>query len=70
MPQIATWSELPAGIRDHLVERMRDRKISLDDLNQLRVWIESRPTFLKMSGTRTLARSNFAVRAGIPRLSF
>jgi hypothetical protein len=43
MPQTATWSELPAGIRDHLVERMRDRKISLGDLNQLRVWIESRP---------------------------
>jgi len=43
MPQIATWSELPPGIRDHIVERMRDRKISLDDLNQLRVWIESKP---------------------------
>jgi hypothetical protein len=36
MPQIATWPELPAGIRCHLVERMRHHKISLDDLNQLR----------------------------------
>ena len=43
MPQIETWSRLPAAIRDHLVERMRDRKISLEDLNQLRIWIESRP---------------------------
>jgi hypothetical protein len=34
---------LPAAIRDHLVERMRDRKISLEDLNHLRIWIESRP---------------------------
>ncbi len=70
MPQIATGSELPAGIRDHLVEHMRDCKISLDDLNQLRVWTESRPSCLKVSGTGTLARADFAVRAGIPRLSF
>ena len=43
MPQIETWSRFLAAIRDHLVERMRDRKISLPDLNQLRIWIESRP---------------------------
>jgi hypothetical protein len=41
--QIETWSRLPTAIRDHLVERMRDRKIGLEDLNQLRVWIESKP---------------------------
>jgi hypothetical protein len=43
MPQIETWSHLPAAVRAHLVERMHDRKISLQDLNQLRVWIESKP---------------------------
>lgn len=43
MPQIETWSRIPASIRDHLVERMRDRNISLDDLNQLRVWLETGP---------------------------
>jgi hypothetical protein len=43
MPQIETWSRLPPAIRAHLVDRMRDRKISLDDLNQLRLWIESKP---------------------------
>jgi hypothetical protein len=43
MPQIETWSRLPAGIRDHLIDRMCDRNIGLDDLNQLRVWIESKP---------------------------
>ncbi len=43
MPQIETWSRLPQPIRDHLVERMRDRKISLKDLNKLRLWIESKP---------------------------
>lgn len=41
MPQIETWSRLPSAIRDHLVEGMRDRKISLDDLN--RIWMESKP---------------------------
>jgi len=43
MPQIATWSHLPAAVRAHLVERMHDRKISLQDLDRLRVWIESKP---------------------------
>jgi hypothetical protein len=41
MPQIHTWDKLPAAIRDHLIERMRDRSISIADLNQLRLWIES-----------------------------
>jgi len=43
MPQIESWPRIPAPIRDHLVERMRDRNISLHDLNQLRVWIETKP---------------------------
>ncbi|HVO81675.1 MAG TPA: hypothetical protein VMT28_13150 [Terriglobales bacterium] len=43
MPQIETWSRMPAAIRAHLVERMHDRKISVEDLNRLRVWIESKP---------------------------
>lgn len=43
MPQIEAWSRLPAPVRDHLVERMHDRNIGLNDLNLLRVWIESQP---------------------------
>jgi len=43
MPQIESWSRLPQAVRDHLVERMRDRSINLDDLNQLRLWIETKP---------------------------
>jgi hypothetical protein len=43
VPQITSWPHLPIAIRDHLIERMRDRKISLNDLNQLRLWIESKP---------------------------
>ena len=43
MPQIEKWSLFPEAIRQHLIERMHDRKIGLDDLNRLRVWIESNP---------------------------
>ena len=43
MAEIETWSRLPAAVRNHLVERMRDRNISLEDLNHLRLWIESKP---------------------------
>jgi hypothetical protein len=43
MPRIAPWAELPPNVRQHLVDRMRDRAITIDDLNQLRLWIESAP---------------------------
>ncbi|MGH9453095.1 MAG: hypothetical protein ACRD2O_03900 [Terriglobia bacterium] len=44
MPRIETWSRLPAALRDHLIDRMRDRNISWEDLNELRVWLELKPT--------------------------
>ena len=43
MPQIETWSRIPPAIRDHLIERMRDRDIRIEDLNRLRLWLESKP---------------------------
>jgi hypothetical protein len=43
MPKIATWSQMPSSVREHLIERMRDREIGLADLNRLRVWMESNP---------------------------
>jgi hypothetical protein len=43
MPQIESWSRLPSAVREHLVERMRDRHIGIADLNQLRLWIETKP---------------------------
>ena len=43
MPRIALWRDLPAGVREHLIERMNERAINVADLNQLRVWIESEP---------------------------
>ena len=43
MPQIAEWDELPEAVRQHLIERMRDRQISLNDLNKLRLWMQTKP---------------------------
>lgn len=43
MPRIARWAELPPNLRQHLLDRMRDRAITISDLNQLRLWIESQP---------------------------
>ena len=66
MPQIETWAHLPAAVRAHLVERMHDRKVSLQDLNQLRLWIESKPNVPEGSWyTKTSARSSFAGRVDI-----
>jgi hypothetical protein len=43
MPRLERWDNLPEGVRQHLIERMRDRAISISDLNQLRLWVETRP---------------------------
>jgi len=43
MPKIETWGNLPPGVRQHLIERMTDRAISIADLNDLRLWIDSAP---------------------------
>jgi len=43
MPQLERWDSLPEGVRQHLIERMRDRAISISGLNQLRLWVETRP---------------------------
>jgi hypothetical protein len=37
------WTDLPAPLREHLFDRLRDRKITADDLYQLKLWRESEP---------------------------
>jgi hypothetical protein len=37
------WSSLPPALRNHLFDRLRDRKITADDLYQLKLWRESEP---------------------------
>ncbi len=41
MPRIERWDNLPANVRHHLIDRMRDRAISIAHLDQLRRWIDS-----------------------------
>lgn len=43
MPRIESWDNLPPNVRQHLINRMRERAISITDLNQLRLWIASQP---------------------------
>ena len=43
MARIETWNHLPSAVREHLIERMRDRSIIIADLDRLRLWIESEP---------------------------
>ena len=42
MPRIQ-WTKLPAALRNHLFERLAERKITADDLYKLKVWRESEP---------------------------
>ena len=40
MPKIQ-WTDLPPALRDHLFERLAERKITTEDLYQLKLWRES-----------------------------
>ncbi len=42
MPKIQ-WTDLPPALRDHLFERLAERKITTEDLYQLKLWRESEP---------------------------
>jgi hypothetical protein len=43
MPRIYRWEKFPEGVRQHLIDRMRERAVSIEDLNQLRLWIATEP---------------------------
>lgn len=43
MPKIERWDNLSPAVRQHLIDRMRERAISIADLNRLRLWMESDP---------------------------
>jgi len=43
MPKIENWDNLPPAVRQHLIDRMHDRSVGIADLNQLRLWLESKP---------------------------
>ena len=42
MPKIE-WTKLPSALRDHLFDRLAERKITAEDLYQLKVWRDTNP---------------------------
>jgi hypothetical protein len=42
MPKIQ-WTDLPKPLRDHLLDRLAERKITAEDLYKLKLWRESEP---------------------------
>ena len=42
MPKIQ-WTNLPPPIRQHLFDRLAERKITAEDLYKLKLWRESEP---------------------------
>jgi hypothetical protein len=42
MPKI-DWRSLPLRIKQHLIERLKEREISQDDLETLKLWIAGNP---------------------------
>ncbi|MDX2181808.1 MAG: hypothetical protein SFV18_19600 [Bryobacteraceae bacterium] len=43
MPKLARWDDFPAAVRTHLIQRMREREISIADLAKLRNWAALNP---------------------------
>lgn len=42
MPKIQ-WTSLPVALRDHLFQRVAERKIQAEDLYRLKLWRETEP---------------------------
>jgi hypothetical protein len=68
MPQLERWDHLPEGVRQHLIDRMRDRAISVSDVNLLRLWVETRQV-PEVAGTRISALSKSAAADRTPKRS-
>ena len=50
MPTIARWADLPPNVRQHLLDRMRDRAITISDLNQGRKTLGRKPSRAEFKG--------------------
>jgi hypothetical protein len=67
MPKIESWDKLPGGIRQHLIDRMRDRLISIADLNQFRLWIESSPEVPETDWYKDFGSFKICGRGSLPK---
>jgi hypothetical protein len=68
MPKMR-WKDLPPALREHLFERLRERKISAEDLYELKLWRESEPeasTRLSSRGDRRRTRPFLSVFVSRP----
>ncbi|HEV2689284.1 MAG TPA: hypothetical protein VGV35_12045 [Bryobacteraceae bacterium] len=67
MSKIRSWANFPEGVRQHLIERMRDRAISIADLNELRAWIESLPEVPEGEWYKDFGSFKICGRGSIPK---
>jgi hypothetical protein len=63
------WTDLPPALRDHLFDRLRDRKVTVEDLYQLKLWESLSPRLPTGRGSRTSDSSRSAAMESIRRLS-
>ena len=43
MKIVSRWADLPIPLREHLLARLSDRRITVSDLKALQFWIASEP---------------------------
>jgi hypothetical protein len=67
MPKIERWVNLPGAVRQHLADRMRDRAISIADLNQLRLWIENQPEVPEGDWYKNFGSFKICGRGSLPK---
>lgn len=68
MPQIESWSRIPAAVRHHLIDRMHDRNISLTDLNGH--WMETQPEVPEGSWYKDFGSFKLCVEGKYPKHFF
>ena len=67
MPKIARWENFPEGVRQHLMDRMRDRAITIGDLNRLRLWIDTNPEVPEDDWYRDFGSFKLCGRGGLAK---
>lgn len=67
MPRLETWGRFPLSIRRHLIDRMRERSIGIEDLNQLRNWVESGPDVAEGDWYKDFGSFKICGRGPLPR---
>src|SRR4029077_7152300 len=69
MPKIQ-WTNLPPSLRQHLFDRLEERKITVADLYQLKLWRESDPEAPEGLWYKDFGTLKSAAKASYPKRSF